>query len=185
MRVILASKSPRRKELLKEIFQDFIIIPSTVDENKYSLDKLSFVKAEEISNLYPSDLVISADTLVYLDNKILGKPIDEKDAFKMLKSLSNKTHVVTTYYSIFLKEQNIFFTNKSDSYVTFNELSDELINDYIKTGSPLDKAGAYGIQDKEFNLVKEFTGELNNIIGLPTYKLKQDLIRLGIILKDK
>lgn len=180
MRIILASKSPRRKELLKEIFSDFIIIPSTVDENKYSLDKLSLVKAEEISNLYPNDLVISADTLVYLDNKILGKPKDELDAYKMLKSLSNKTHVVTTYYSIFLKEKNIFFTNKCDSFVTFNELSDELIYAYIKTGSPLDKAGAYGIQDKEFNLVKVYKGELNNIIGLPTEKLKKDLISLGI-----
>lgn len=180
MRIILASKSPRRKELLKSIFNDFDIIPSTVDENKYPLDKLSLVKAEEIANRFPSSLIISADTLVYFNNNILGKPLNEEDARRMLKMLSNNTHEVVTYYSILNKEKNISLTRKIVSKVTFNELSDELIDSYIKSGSPLDKAGSYGIQDKEFNLVKEFTGDLDNIIGLPVSDLKKDLIVLGI-----
>lgn len=180
MRIILASKSPRRKELLKQIFNEFIIIPSTIDENKYPLDELSIVKAKEISDRYPSDLVISADTLVYLNGKILGKPIDKNDAKNMLHALSNNTHEVITYYSIFLKNENIFFTRQVISKVTFNDLSEKLIDDYIATGSPLDKAGAYGIQDKGFNLVKSFSGDLNNIIGLPIDELKKDLLKLGI-----
>ena len=180
MKVILASKSPRRKELLKRIFPNFEIIPSSVDENKYPLDKLSIVKGEEISFTHPDALVISADTLVYFKGEILGKPIDKNDAKRMLQMLSNNTHEVVTYYSIFHKEKNIFFTRKVVSKVLFNKLSDELIDSYIDSGSPLDKAGSYGIQDKEYNLVKSFTGDLDNIIGLPVLDLKNDLIKLGI-----
>ena len=128
-------------------------------------------------------VVIGADTVVILDNKVLGKPHNEENAYSMLKALSNKTHQVITYYSICHINKGICYTSKSISNVTFYPLSDELIASYIKTGSPLDKAGAYGIQDKDYKLVKEFDGEEDNIIGLPTLALEKALINLGLILK--
>lgn len=180
MRIILASKSPRRRELLKQIIKDFDIIAPKIDENKYKNDELSIIKAKEVGNVYQDSLIISADTLVYFGNIILGKPSSNKNAIEMLKMLSNNTHSVITYYTIYNKRNNICLTKKSESKVTFNKLSDSLIEKYVNTGSPLDKAGAYGIQDKNFNLVKSFTGDINNIIGLPINELKKDLIALGI-----
>lgn len=180
MRIILASKSPRRKELLNKIINNFDIIPSQINEDEYKKEELSIVKAKEIGDIYQDALIISADTLVYFNDIILGKPNNNKEAKEMLNMLSNNTHSVITYYTIYNKDKNICITRKIKSKVTFNKLSDSLIDEYIKTGSPLDKAGAYGIQDKEFNLVKSFTGDINNIIGLPIDELKKDLINLGI-----
>ena len=146
---ILASKSPRRKELLKEIIPEFEIIPSNVDEFKYSLDQLSLVKALEISKDHKDDIIISADTIVILDGEVFGKPQDEKEAYTMLKKLSNKSHEVKTIYTILCEKLGISHTNVITSYVHFNNLSDELIYSYIASKSPLDKAGAYGVQDND------------------------------------
>lgn len=179
--IILASKSPRRKELLSKIVSNFKILPSNIDERKYDIYSLSKIKAEEISKLYPNDLIISADTYVVYNNTIYNKPKDKLDAFNTLKALSNNTHEAITYYTLLNKNKNISLTKKCITYVTFNKLSDDLINRYIESGSPLDKAGSYGIQDNDkFPLVKSYKGSLYNIIGLPIEELKIDLLNLGI-----
>ena len=179
---ILASKSPRRKELLKEIIPEFKIIPSNVDEFKYSLDQLSLVKALEISKDHKDDIIISADTIVILDGEVFGKPQDEKEAYTMLKKLSNKSHEVKTIYTILCEKLGISHTNVITSYVHFNNLSDELIYSYIASKSPLDKAGAYGVQDNDkFPIISHIEGSYTNIVGLPVDELRKDLLDLGLI----
>lgn len=179
---ILASKSPRRKELLKQIIPEFEIIPSNVDEFKYSLNELSLVKALEIAKSYPNDIIISADTIVILNDKIYGKPQSKLEAYSMLSSLSNKVHEVKTIYTVFCEKLNISHTRVITSKVYFNKLSDELINEYIESGSPLDKAGAYGVQDNnKFPIISHIEGSYTNIVGLPVDELKQDLLSLGLI----
>lgn len=181
--IILASKSPRRKELLNKIISDFTIIPSNVDENLYPVDELSLVKALDIAKSHPDDLIISADTLVKFNNKYLGKPKDQKEAKTMLQMLSNHVHQVNTVYSLVCLNKNIQLTKTITTEVHFNHLSEEVIDKYIATGSPLDKAGAYGIQDKEFNLVNHIEGSYENVMGFPLEEIHQDLVLLGYILK--
>ena len=182
--VILASASPRRKQLMKEeLFPSFSIITPDIDES-LSFGKFTDVrdivkdiatrKCLHVSDNHPSDLVIAADTVVVIDNKIIGKPKDEKDAYRMLKMLSNKTHYVYTGYAI--KKEDILVTNVVKTEVTFNDLDDKLIYDYIATGSPMDKAGAYGYQDHhDFALIKKINGSRHNVIGFPTEEIKSDL----------
>ena len=180
--LILASKSPRRKQLLEEnINSSFLIIPSSYEEeldiNKTPLEnvcRLAYKKGETVFTEHPDDIVLSCDTIVTLNNKIYGKPKDKKEAYVFLKELSNKTHEVITAYSIFYKGNVI--NNHVISKVTFNCLSDDLITSYIATGSPFDKAGGYGIQDPLGKLlVKEYKGSLSNIIGMPIEEIKKDL----------
>lgn len=177
---ILASQSPRRVELLKNIVSDFKVIPANIDENiKYNDAsdlplKLSFMKAVEVFKDHKDDTIIAADTIVIIDNKVLGKPRNKKEASQMLHMLSGKEHKVITGYTIISKSR--YVSKKIATKVYFNELSDELINEYIETGSPLDKAGAYGIQDKEFPLIKKIEGSLSNVMGLPVESLQNELI---------
>lgn len=179
---ILASKSPRRKELLKEIIPEFEIIPSNVDEFKYSLNELSLVKALEIAKDHPNDIIISADTIVILNDKVFGKPQSKDDAYNMLKELSGKVHEVKTIYTVFSEKLNISHTRVITSKVYFNFLTDDLINSYIASGSPLDKAGAYGVQDNDsFPIISHIEGSYTNIVGLPIDELKEDLKTLGLI----
>lgn len=184
--IILASSSPRRKELLKRIIPSFKIIPSDIDETQYSIDQLAYIKGEAIAKEYPQDLIISADTYVHYKNLIFNKPLDEVDAKRMLLFLSNKTHSVTTNFAIICKEKNITYLNSVTSKVTFNNLSEELVDNYIKSKSPLDKAGAYGIQDNDrFPIIKNYTGSLENIIGLPIDEIAEELQNLGIKISTK
>lgn len=185
---ILASKSPRRKMLMKEdIISSFDIEVASIDEDSsYNLGPIEAVKdiskrkGELIASNHYDDVVISADTIVVLDNKIIGKPKDKNDAFNILKSLSNKKHEVITGYSIFYKGS--ILTKCSISYVFFNNLTDELITKYIDSGSPMDKAGAYGVQDNEkFSIIKSVEGSIKNVIGFPTEDIKKDLIELGLL----
>lgn len=179
---ILASKSPRRKELLKEIIPEFEIIPSNVDEFKYSLDQLSLVKALEIAKDHKDDIIISADTIVILEGEVFGKPQSEEEAYIMLKKLSNKPHEVKTIYTILCEKLGISHTRVVTSHVYFNDLGDELISSYIASKSPLDKAGAYGVQDNDkFPIISHIEGSYTNIVGLPVDELRQDLINLGLI----
>ncbi len=176
---ILASKSPRRQELLKLLINEFKVVVSNVDESKihanaYDLPlELSKEKAQTVFKDNQNDIIIAADTVVILDNIVLGKPSNEEDAKRMLKLLSNRTHDVVTGFTIISKNKVI--SKSVLTHVTFNYLSDNLIDDYVKTGSPLDKAGAYGIQDKEFSLVKEISGSYYNVMGLPIEELKKYL----------
>ncbi len=173
--LILASQSPRRKELLKKIVPEFSIVPADVDEHiDVPIEKLpeaaALLKAQTIKKLYPNDDVLGCDTVVIIDNKLLGKPKDEKEAFEMLKELSGREHHVISGFA-YLKGDEVI-TGSTLTVVHFNKLSDELIKEYIKTGSPMDKAGAYGIQDSKFNLVSHIEGSLDNVIGLPTEDIK-------------
>lgn len=182
--VILASASPRRKELMKEITSDFTIITSDIDEDKsYSLPPLEAVldiakrKGLKVQERHPQDLIISADTIVVLNNKIIGKPKDTKDAIKILKELSGKTHEVITAFCMFKGDK--FIERYVVSKVEFNNLSDKLIQAYVATGSPLDKAGAYGVQDNDsFPIVKKVTGSMSNVIGFPVDEIKEEFAKM-------
>ncbi len=179
MKLILASNSPRRKELLSEFGFKFDIIASDFNENgafltpAQTVKSFAYGKAKSVKEKISCDcVVLGADTVVVLDGVILGKPKDEADAFNTLKSLSGKTHSVLTGYAILSNEVTII--DYSETLVTFNELSDELISDYVKTKLPLDKAGSYGIQDG-FNLVKRYEGSFNNVVGLPVEIIEKKL----------
>jgi septum formation protein len=180
MSIILASKSPRRNELLQFITKDFKIIPSENDEiipetipQPEIAEFLATQKAKDIAEKFPDDVIIGADTVVVIDGQILGKPKDESDAFAMLKLLSGRVHEVITGVCV---AKNGQFTSFSQStQVQFYELTDEEILAYIDTEEPFDKAGSYGIQDKGALLVKEIKGDFYNVMGLPVAKLHKVL----------
>lgn len=175
--LILASQSPRRRELIKKITTDFTVIPSNVDESQIHVPacdlpaELSRLKAYDVFNKYPNDIVLACDTIVVLDGKVMGKPKSKQEASDMLHKLSGKKHVVISGYTYVSKQKEI--TRTVRTYVYFNNLSDELIEKYIESGSPMDKAGAYGIQDKEFNLVNHIEGDFENVIGLPVEDIRK------------
>ena len=181
--VILASASPRRKMLMKELVPSFTIIVPEIDESlsfknhqdvKDIVKDIASRKCQKVSKDHPNDIVIAADTVVVIDNDIIGKPKDRDDASRMLRKLSGKTHYVYTAYVI-SKEDKVI-TNVVETEVIFNDLSDDLINNYIASGSPLDKAGAYGYQDNaDFALVKKINGSVTNVIGFPVDEIKEDL----------
>lgn len=171
--IVLASKSPRRQQLMHRITDDFIVDVSHIDEStSLNLSPIEAVKdiakrkGLDIVKRHPGKIVISADTIVVIDNTILGKPIDENDASRMLNLLSGRTHQVITAFCL-LKDDK-FLEEYVISEVTFYKLNQELINSYIKSGSPMDKAGAYGAQDnKDFLIVKNIVGSVDNVIGFP------------------
>lgn len=183
----LASTSPRRKELLKLILKDYKIIKPNFDEHTLDKKIKHYTKISSlnkglsiINNVSPNDVVFSCDTIVMLNNKILEKPIDIKDAKRMLKELSDNTHEVISGYTIFYKNKK--YSKEVKTKVIFNKLSDYKINKYVKEIYVLDKAGAYSIQDDEkYELVKSIIGSYYNVMGLPVESLKKDLIKLKII----
>jgi len=178
-KIVLASKSPRRKELMKIICDSFLIMPDNssedADESLMPGDyvmKLATDKCLNVSKNYPDDyIVIGADTVVVKDNQIIGKPSSEEDACRMLKMLSGSVHFVYTGVCVSMKSisKTISFFEKTDVY--FNEISNSEILNYVKTGEPMDKAGAYGIQEKGALFVRETVGDYNNVVGLPVAKL--------------
>ena len=179
--MILASKSPRRQELLKIISKDFRVIPAVGEEvvpdgasPMEAVLLLSRQKAEEIYSRYKGETIISADTVVAIDDMILGKPRDETDAFEMLKRLSGRLHTVFTGVCVIFEDGSAEnFAERTD--VEFYPLSDAEIKDYIATGEPMDKAGAYGIQEKGALLVKRIVGDFYNVMGLPISRLARVL----------
>lgn len=176
MKIILASNSPRRKELLKEHKIEFDVIPSNVDEklNK-DLDvynnvmMLAKIKCEDVYSNNSERIVLAADTIVVYNNEILGKPKDEEDAFRMLKLLSGKTHEVITGVCLMYKEKVL--VDYVVSAVTFKNITDEDIKDYIKTKEPMDKAGSYAIQGIGSKFIQSYSGQYDNIVGLPMKKV--------------
>ncbi|MEH7523887.1 Maf family protein [Bacillus sp. JJ1503] len=182
--LILASSSPRRKELLENLHLTFEVSSSDVDE---SFDpaltpgevvmELSNRKAKAVSLQNRESFVIGADTVVVLEGAVLGKPKDRTEAYTMLKSLSGKTHSVYTGVSIIAPEKEKNFYLKTD--VVFWELSDEEINAYIDTSEPFDKAGAYGIQGFGSVLVKEINGDYFSVVGLPVSRTVRELRNAG------
>lgn len=176
--LILASKSPRRRELLSLITTDFEIKSADVDESlpdgispKEAVEYLSKIKAEPFNN--GVDIVIGADTVVAVDDEILGKPADRQQAAEMLKSLSGKYHSVFTGVTVIKPENTITFS--VETKVKFFDLTDEEIRNYIATGECDDKAGAYGIQGKGALLVEKINGDYFNVVGLPVSELNKYL----------
>ena len=180
---ILASKSPRRIELLKVLDIDFTVIPSEIDEiivkgltNEEVVMDIALRKAEDISSKNIDYYVLGFDTLVILDGTPLGKPKDKDDAFRMLKSLSGRTHTVLTGCAIVSNIYRDSFFSSAD--VTFYDMSDAEITDYIDTEEPLDKAGSYGIQSYGAKFVEKVNGDYFTIVGLPIAKLYHKLKKL-------
>lgn len=184
MDIVLASNSPRRKELLNNLNIDFKIIPSNVEEVVIENEKpevlamrLAFSKAYDVASKNKNSIVIGADTIVVLNDNVLGKPKDENDAFNMLKNLSNTYHQVITGISVVRLKDEKKIVDYVVSDVKFKKLDDEKIKRYIDTKEPLDKAGAYGIQGYGSLLVEEIKGDYFNIVGLPTSKLDEILFK--------
>lgn len=186
--IVLASGSPRRKELLSSLGLNFKIIKSDYDENienkEFSNELIIHLAEEKVKDVAikvkkPS-IIIGADTVVIIDNQILGKPVDEADAFNMLKKLSGRTHKVVTAISIFDNSINKIYSEAVTSEVTFKNLSDKEIKNYIKTGEPMDKAGSYGIQAYGALFVKSINGCYFNIVGLSIFKLSEMLKEFGV-----
>ena len=181
MKLVLASNSPRRKDILKEFGYDFTVKVSDFIEDDAYGDPISVAtrfakgKATSVFNLLKTAnpnvdfAVMGADTVVYYDGKILGKPKDVDDAYGTLKLLSGKTHCVVTGFAVISEKIRVFGYDISE--VVFNTLTEKTITDYVATGKPLDKAGSYGVQDG-FNIVKSVKGSVYNVIGLPIEKIK-------------
>lgn len=190
MRMILASGSPRRKELLGRLNIPFDIIkpdlPEEVlpDENPTTYcNRLATAKAEAVAQHHADALVIGSDTIVILDEAILGKPNDLPEARQMLRRLSGKTHVVKTAVSLQCQSLNICSTFVESTAVTFHPLTDGDINHYLEIAPPLDKAGAYGIQDWSGVFVDKVEGCYHNVVGFPLASFYQRLRSLNLLEK--
>lgn len=181
-KIILASGSPRRSEMLRNLDIDFTVVKSEADESAVNPDgipvsvyvqELALLKATEVYGRISAQnaLIIGADTVVAIDGRILGKPVDDADAFRMLKSLSGKTHQVYTGFCVIRSDDGYSVCGSECTDVTFADLSDDEINEYIHTNESRDKAGAYGIQGKGVMLVEKISGDYFNVVGLPVRKL--------------
>lgn len=183
MNIILASTSPRRKNILEQEGIAFDVISPEFDEtfkdNTFSYDKVlnvSYNKAKSIADKVPKNsIIISADTIVVYDNKILLKPKDKKEAFNILNKLSGREHFVITAYTIFCPERDKVISKYVKSIVSFGKLTKEQIEKYINDFHPLDKAGAYGIQELPDYFNAKTEGSVENIIGLPIKEILEDL----------
>lgn len=184
-KLILASRSPRRAEILKREKVEFVVrIPPDVEGGEASSDpaqhvlSLSWRKAASVAEDVENAIVLGADTIVVLDGEILGKPQDRQNAFSTLKKLSGKTHRVYTGITLVNKYSGKVVSDYDVTDVKFNQLEDQKIWAYIDTKEPMDKAGAYGIQGMGGFLVESIKGSLDNVIGLPTGKLKEMLAEI-------
>ena len=192
MNIILASNSPRRRELLERIgITNFTVAAPNVDESVEPglspadmVEKLSLRKARAaVGHFGPDGLVLAADTVVALDGSVLGKPRDEDDAFAMLSALSGREHRVYTGVTVLRGDRAV--TRHEETAVTFRELSPDEIRGYIATGEPMDKAGAYGIQGIGALLVSGIRGDYCNVMGLPVFLLGQILSGFGLDLLQR
>lgn len=172
-RIILASSSPRRREIFEKMGLEFEIIPSDYEEvwenlafSYEKVEEMACNKAQAVADKLPDSLVLGADTVVVLDGKILTKPKDDLDAVKMLQSLSGKKHSVVTSICLINSKSGNKKTMSTTSFVEFKKLSHQQIKDYIEKYKPLDKAGAYGIQELPEGFVETIEGSFENIIGL-------------------
>lgn len=186
IKLILASNSPRRKKILTDLGLDFEVVPSNYEE-KLENDTFSYDAIEDLATQKCLDvvrrsdknsLVLAADTVVVLHNKILGKPHSRDEAFEMLKSLSGATHSVVTSICAINTRTNRAVLLSTTSYVRFTEWSDEMINHYIDEFNPLDKAGSYGIQELPPNYLDKYEGSFENIVGLCPESVKAVLEQL-------
>ena len=180
MKLILASASPRRKELLRYITDDFTVRVSHADETvrealspEQTVTYLAAVKANAVYTGDADEVIVASDTIVVIDGAILGKPQDKEDACRMLRALSGRTHTVFTGVCLKTPRDERAFAERTE--VTFYPLTDEEIREYVATGEPMDKAGAYGIQGKGSLLVRKIDGDFYNVMGLPVAALHRAL----------
>lgn len=191
MGIILASKSPRRQELLRKLGVDFSILTEDVDERmdpglppQEEVARVSALKAAAVlPQVAPDDLVLCADTIVVLDGQVMGKPKDEDDAFAMLRRLSGRTHTVYTAVTVCRGSRQTTVCEATD--VTFRPLSDREIRAYIATGDPMDKAGAYGVQGGASCFVSGLCGDYYNVMGLPLCRVATLLRSYGIAILEE
>ena len=188
--LILASQSPRRRELLGLITRDFLVRPTGCDETLACADPAEHALqiacrkcAAALAEAGPEDAVIAADTVVYLDGLLLGKPRDPAEAAAMLSRLSGRTHTVCTGVAVAFRggTRNLC----QQTRVTFYDLSRGLIDWYVSTGEPMDKAGAYGIQGRGALLVRDIAGDYSNVVGLPVAALYRLLVEMGVPLEKE
>ena len=187
VKLILASNSPRRKQIMKDMGLDYEVVPSNYDE-KLDSDDFSYDKIEDLATQKCLDvvrrsdknsLVLAADTVVVLHNKILGKPHTKENAFAMLKELSGEIHMVVTSICAINTKTNRAATMSTTSYVRFTKWSEEMIKDYVDKYLPLDKAGSYGIQELPPNYIDKYEGSFENIVGLAPESVTTVLKQLG------
>ncbi len=191
-KLILASQSPRRKELLKQIGMDIEICPSKIDERGILIKDpvehvkgLARMKAEDTASSYPDTWVIGADTIVVIQDQILGKPSSKSDAISMLNKLNDCEHFVYTAFCLCNQEsdsyrnQSIIKSVKTKVY--FKNLTDKQIKWYVHTQEPFDKAGGYGIQGVGSFMVKKISGSYTNVVGLPLCEVVEEMIKLNLI----
>lgn len=185
--IILASQSPRRKKLLEQIGLKIKVVPSDIDEKlnprlgpKAQAESLSVEKAQAVAPKYDDSVIIAADTIVYIQGDILGKPKDLDDAKRMIKKLQGKTHTVITGFTIIDTKTKKTITDSSETQVTFRKLRDTEIKGYVKKEKPLDKAAGYGVQGIGAVLVESITGDFFNVVGLPLGKLIPALKKFDI-----
>lgn len=181
-KIILASQSPRRYEILSSLGISFDVIPSEIDESIIKavrpsslVKKLSYVKAESVYKTHRDSVVIGSDTIVYMGSEVFGKPGTDEEAVRMIQRLSGKWH--TVYTGVTIMAENKKETYYVRSFVKFRKMSIDEIKAYVYECHPLDKAGAYGIQDNR--VVEKYRGSLSNIIGLPSEGLKERLSMYG------
>lgn len=181
VKIVLASASERRQELLKRLVEDFEVVVSEFDESKVSFEgsldqyvkDVALGKAVDVKGRINEEaIIISADTIVTLDGKILGKPKDKDDAFQTIKSLQGRSHFVYSGIVVINTSKNIIKAESLSTKVTFSKINDDEIKKYIDTGEPMDKAGSYGIQGIGGVFVEEIKGCYYNVVGLPLNKLK-------------
>ncbi|MBI5557715.1 MAG: septum formation protein Maf [Deltaproteobacteria bacterium] len=189
--LILASASPRRQRFLQELGLDFIVEPSSVDEcgrfgesPEFFVLRLAEEKAEAVARGHVRACILAADTIVVLDNEILGKPRDAADAEAMLAKMSGKWHEVWTGYCLRRLADSLVVKRAVRTRVLFRPLDADLRRAYVLTGEPLDKAGSYGLQGRGGFLVARIDGSYSNVIGLPVAEVIADLLGLGIILPN-
>jgi|TARA_B110000467_G_scaffold142490_1_gene143928 septum formation protein len=188
MKLILASQSPRRKQILSRLNIPFKVIISDVDESIYTGDespksyaqKLASIKCENVSKKYTNYLVVGSDTIVILNDKVMGKPQNKKDAIHKLKLLSGNTHQVITAVSIQCTKRNINHTFYEQTAVKFRQIPLAYIYTYVDSESPYDKAGSYGIQDWSAIFVEKINGCYDNVVGFPLSRFVMELEKIGI-----
>ena len=184
-KIILASKSPRRKKILEQVGLNFEVMVSDFDETKIKfktpqemVEKLSLAKAKLIAKKNPGAIIIGADTTVIFKKEIIGKPKSKADAFRILRLLSGNTHEIVTGFTVIKGSKSI--TKHVISKVKFKKLSNAEIKAYVATGEPMDKAGGYGIQEKGGLFMENITGDYFNVVGLPIFALTEVLKEFGV-----
>ena len=184
--LILASESPRRKQILESLNLTFKVIPSRADEcyNKFFPSEnipiiLAYKKAAAVAALYPDDTVVAADTVVIFNDKIFNKPVSPDDAVEILLTLSGNTHKVVTGVCIMILSEKMVVRFSETSFVTFKNLDKSSIKKYMNCVNVMDKAGAYAVQEHKNMVIESFSGSMSNIMGFPKEKFKESLNALS------